>query len=177
MTSTRPPPFVFFLDMDGVLNNLRVAMSQPLDFPQKSYGQIDPVAVNFVNTWAAHITREYGDDVEIVLSSTWRSAHSEYRSVAMMLGAMNMQVWPHQDYRTRATGMSIGGNQDIRGLQIADWLLDHPEVTKWMILDDSSDFLPYQLKRHIHTDVEDGILCKHHLQFLDLIPKIYAGEM
>ncbi len=176
MTSTRPPPFIFFLDMDGVLNNPRVSYSR-VETSHNMFGWIDPVSVSFVNTWAAHITKVYGDEVEIVLSSTWRSAHSDVWSLNMMFGVMGLEVWPHKDHRTRKTGMSIGGNTDIRGLQIADWLLDHPEVTKWMILDDSSDFLPYQLKRHIHTDAVDGILSKHHLQFLDLIPKIYAGEV
>jgi len=170
------PPFVFFLDMDGVLNNARVSRTQG-DRAPTMYGSIDPVSVAFLNTWARLVTRLYHDDVLVVLSSTWRSAHQNYISAAQLYGGMGLELWPHKDHRTRPTGMSIGGNTDIRGLQIADWLLDHPEITKWIIIDDSTDFLPYQRLRHIHTHVDDGILSKHHDAFIEMLPKIYAGEI
>lgn len=170
-------PFVFFLDMDGVVNNTRVTLSQPEHIGPSLYGNIDPICVAFINRWAEYIHSSYNDEVQIVLTTTWRGAHESYRTVDMMLGVMNMRPLVHKDFKTRRTGMTIDGVSDIRGNQISDWLKDHPDVTKWIIIDDDSDFTDEQKVRHVHTDVYDGILMRHHVATIDIIDKIYKGEI
>jgi hypothetical protein len=168
---------IFFLDMDGVLNTARVCLTHPKDTIHNMYGRIDPICVNFINKWAAIIKDEYNVDTEIVLSSTWRGRHDESGTLDMMFGAMGLQPFVHKDFKTRRTGMTIDGVSDIRGFQIRDWLNDHPEVKNWIIIDDDSDFTEEQKPRHIHTDVNNGILFEHHLQFEEMIEKIYSGEI
>ena len=39
---------IFFLDMDGVLNNVRVAKSQPEQYMHNNFGWIDPICIQFI---------------------------------------------------------------------------------------------------------------------------------
>ena len=175
--NTEQGSFIFFLDMDGVVKNTRIGLSQSRLVGPSLYGNIDPVCVAFINKWAEHISYKYHDDVEIVLSTTWRGAHDHYRTVDMMLGVMGIQPLIHKNFKTRRTGMTIDGVNDIRGNQIADWLEENPAHTKWMIIDDDSDFRDDQKPRHVHTDVYDGILMRHHLAAIDIIDGIYDGNL
>lgn len=165
---------IFFLDMDGVLNNTRVAASKPDDQAISMYGQIDPICVNYINRWAEMIDQSYNEDTRIVLSSTWRGHHSDYSTVDMMLSVMGIHPPAHRDFGTRRTAMTINGVTDIRGFQIRDWLLDHPEETHWMIIDDDGDMMDEQKHRFIQTHYRDGILFKHHIQFEEMLPKIFG---
>ena len=94
----------------------------------------------------------------------------------MMLGTMGIIAGAHTDFKTRWTEMTVDGVTDIRGFQIRDWLLEHPKETKWMILDDDSDFTPEQKSRHLHTDALNGILVEHHERALTMIDAIYKGK-
>jgi len=168
---------IFFLDMDGVLNNVRVAMSQPEQYMHNNFGWIDPICVQFINNWAAIIKDKYDEDTYIVLTSTWRSPHENHTTVSMMLSVMGIMPLAHKDFKTRYTGMTIDGVHDIRGNQINDWLDDHPDETHWIIIDDDSDFTEEQKLRHIHTDGENGILYSHHIQFEEIVEQIYNGDI
>ena len=170
-------PFIFFLDMDGVVNNNRIAASRKIGDGPHMYGDIDPVCVSFINTWADHIHSIHGDWVEIVLTTTWRGAHESHRTVDMMFGVMNLRPYVHQNFKTRRTGMTIDGVSDIRGNQVADWLVDNPGHDKWIIIDDDGDFTDEQKLRHVHTDVQNGILLEHHITAMEIIDKIYTGKI
>lgn len=47
-----------------------------------------------------------------------------------------------------------------RGDEIADWLIDHPEVTKFVVLDDNSDMEAVK-NNFILTDFELGLTVEH----------------
>lgn len=166
---------IFFLDIDGTVNNPRVAIATPPKHRANLYGWIDPISVNLINEWT-RIIEEHGDEVLLVLSSTWRGGHDNYTSATMMLAAQGFHTRLHEDFKTRRTGMTIDGVRDIRGFQIRDWLNDHPEETKYIIIDDDSDFTDEQKEFHIHTSGEDGILCKHHYRALDIIEDFYKED-
>lgn len=174
---TDNPAFIFFLDMDGVINNPRVSLSFPPKKVHQMYGWIDPVSVNFLNRWADYIEDQHGDEVEIVLSTTWRGPHKNWSTAEMMLSAQGVEPRVHKNFKTRNTGMTIDGVKDIRGFQIRDWLNENPSHTNWMLIDDSSDFTDEQKLRHVHTDVEDGILSRHHFAAIEIIDKIYKGDI
>jgi hypothetical protein len=168
---------IFFLDMDGVLNNMRVCTSLQRENSYNNFGWIDPICVNYINRWAKMIKDQYQDDTDIVLSSTWRGAHDGHSSLSMMFGAMGLSPLAHKDFKTRPTGMTIDGVNDIRGNQIADWLTEHPEEKHWVIIDDDSDFTEEQRPRHIHTDTYNGILFQNHIDFETMLPLIYEGKI
>lgn len=48
-----------------------------------------------------------------------------------------------------------------RGLEIADWLREHPEVTKYAIIDDDNDFLPDQRPNLFRTHWQSGLQDEH----------------
>lgn len=170
-------PFIFFVDMDGVLNNPRVCYSRPRDKTHDMYGWIDPISVAFINKWADYINVHYEDEVNIVMTSTWRSMFENHNSISTFFSVMGVCLRVHPDFKTRRTEMSVNGNRDIRGYQIDDWLRKHPSTKNWLVIDDDNDFLGYQLERHVRTDQEDGILGRHHRQALEIIDKIYEGKI
>ncbi len=166
---------IFFLDMDGVINTSRVAVSKPGDQAFSLYGHIDPICVNYINRWADIIDTSYGESTRIVLTSTWRARHSNYSTVDMMLSGMGVSPPAHHDFATRRTAMSINGVTDMRGFQINDWLREHPEETNWIIIDDDGDMMDEQKDRFIQTHYRDGILFKHHLQFETIVTNMYGN--
>lgn len=92
----------------------------------------------------------------IVLSSTWRfsdDTESQLRNSGLCL---------HRDWRTPMSGrigsIFVG---KCRGDEIAGWLVDHPEVESWAIVDDDSDMLPCQLDRFVQTPFVTGIARDH----------------
>ena len=167
---------IFFLDMDGVLNTSRVATSKPDDQAISLYGHIDPICVDYINRWAEIIDKSYGEETRIVMSSTWRVSHSDYSTVDMMLSGMGVSPPAHRDFGTRRTAMTVNGVTDIRGFQIRDWLLEHPEEPNWIIIDDDGDMMDEQNHRFIQTHYRDGILFKHHLQFETIVTNMYGKE-
>lgn len=58
----------------------------------------------------------------------------------------------HDDWRTKHFGR-------MRGEEILEWLSRHPEVTRHVILDDDSDFLPRQPL--VKTPFETGLSADH----------------
>ena len=62
----------------------------------------------------------------------------------------------HNDWKTssRFTGS--------RGIEIRDWLDDHPEITNWIAIDDSTSFAQDQLPNLILTTSQNGILFEHY---------------
>jgi len=173
----KPAPFVFFLDMDGVLNNPRVCYSMPSQNASDMFGWIDPISVAFINKWANYIDEKYNGEAHIVMSSTWRSHFDRWESISTFYSALGLYLIAHKDFKTRPTRMSIDGQYDIRGNQVADWLKLHPDVDKWIIIDDSNDFRDDQIARHVHTDTEDGILGKNHRDAMTMIKNIYDGKI
>ena len=115
---------VIFLDIDGVLN------SQETIYRCRGVIGIDPYLVSIFNRII------FATDAEIVLSSSWRYHEDLCKEITQ-------KVMPFMDKTPR---MPIRGGSEAkeRGKEVNAWLKEHPEVTKYAILDDDSDFFDDQ---------------------------------
>lgn len=109
---------VLFLDIDGVCNS-----RDTTDFRNNLY-PVDPYMAFMVGKI------QLDTDCEVVLSSSWRLHKEGY-------AAVEKQIVKLLD----KTPLSVNG---IRGNEVNLWLKVHPEVTRYAILDDDSDFHDYQ---------------------------------
>ena len=144
---------VLFLDIDGVLNSERSCAAfdgYPHDFTAKAMGMFDMVAVALIRK-LCHKT-----DCSIVLSSTWRITSAPHE-VANGLDLPVMDKTP-----------VLNGP---RGIEIAAWLNEHPEVTKYAIVDDNSDMLPDQMCRFVQTNFQTGLSLDDYRQLKHLLRK------
>lgn len=107
---------VLFLDIDGVLNSRNTTNFDQL-WP------LDPYMAFLVGKI------QLDTDCQVVLSSSWRH-HPE--GVALVEKRVVKLLDKTPDCAT------------MRGDEIKKWLEDHPEVTRYAILDDESDFHPDQ---------------------------------
>lgn len=143
--------FIIFLDFDGVLCTIRQAVAVG---DRGGLGCLDPVALDFLN----RICRE--NKVYVIISSTWRIGEkcSFFHNLFKATGHFDLVgslYW--DDYATpRMTG--------VRGLEIEDWLKRNDSVVKdYLIIDDDSDMLPYQMERFIKTDCRNGLLFQNYV--------------
>jgi len=127
---------VLFLDIDGVLNSDRFRFAQP--WGVREVDMFDPAAVATLNA----ITRRW--QLKLVISSSWR-------------------VMPDLEAILRAKGIEaeiIGLTphaEGPRGFEIAEWLVGHPEITSFVILDDDADM--GELTDHlVRTDHRHGLV-------------------
>lgn len=144
---------VIFLDIDGVLNYTQwyVSDRNPGNLNGEE-GDIDPLCAERVN----RICEETG--AKIVLSSDWRIS------------------WPCCIDRIEKGGIKHGliidktpehmwvehVTQDFldftsRGSEIDDWLSQHPECDRYVILDDRKDFTEEQQPNYIHVNSMRGL--------------------
>lgn len=127
---------VLFLDIDGVVN-----CSSTMQRHGAFIG-IDP-------RLAARVKKiKKATGCKIVLSSTWR-LNGESRAEVVRHGLHFIDITPE-------------ARSGIRGNEIYAWLQDHPEVTRYAILDDDSDFLADQplFKTTWHNGITDEIAAK-----------------
>ncbi|MFW0796479.1 HAD domain-containing protein [Gordonia sp. CPCC 205515] len=104
-----------FLDIDGVVNSRRSSVR---------HGHL----VGIDPTLAGRVRRVIAETgCAVVLSSTWRLWEE---NVAEVRAGVTSELY----------GMtpSIPGSR--RGTEVASWLADHPEVTRYAIVDDNADF-------------------------------------
>lgn len=160
---------LIFLDIDGVLNSGRsfIARSWKLkaeprvlndDDGEEAFWKwhtkttIDPISVELLNK----VLRDF--DAKIVLSSTHRK-HVRCEDRAEKLVRLQSYLTEFGVEGDRLIGWTpyLG---TIRGVEISDWLnsFEHKDdVTHYIILDDSSDFLPFQMEFHVHCKGGHGI--------------------
>jgi len=154
---------VVFLDIDGVLN-------ADCDFGGKSkpnpYVSSDD-GNRYCGICRTHVKllKKIVDrtDAKLVLTSSWKNDYNDY----IRHGYFN-RVGKYLHNKLRAFGLSIydttikydfssGKN---RGYEISQWLEDHPEVDRWVVLDDEKfsdyDFLKIT-PNLILTDSEYGL--------------------
>ncbi|GAB90173.1 HAD domain-containing protein [Gordonia rhizosphera] len=110
---------VLFLDIDGVVNSRRSSVRSG-----RIVG-IDPQLADRVG----RIIAETG--CKVVLSSTWRLWEE---NVAEVRAAVTPELY----------GMTPSIPFGRRGDEVQRWLADHPEVTRYAIVDDNDDFAPDQ---------------------------------
>lgn len=138
---------IIFLDIDGVLCTSRSHLSK-----HGRGGLMDEW--DDVGALAIYRACKFGENVKIVVSSTWRKFCLNPRDNSDILGVrlaqFNLTQFLHTDWRTK----ELNG---IRGHEIAKWMEEHPNATDYIILDDDSDFLKHQYKNLIRTDFENGL--------------------
>lgn len=115
---------VLFLDIDGVVN-----CETTMQRHRGTIG-IDPYMAFLIEKIVI------ATDCKIVLSSTWRHWPDGKEEV-------EKQVCKLYDI-TPSIHKTEQGDDAIRGDEIEAWLSNHPEVKKYAILDDDSDFYPRQ---------------------------------
>jgi hypothetical protein len=124
---------VLFLDIDGVVN--RVGTRQRY----RGFMGIDP----FLASMVGKIILDTG--AAVVLTSTWRHFQGGREEVDRHV-YKTFDVTPIAD-----TG--------FRGEEVKMWLDDHPEVTRYAIVDDDSDFYADQplFKTNWQTGITDEV--------------------
>jgi len=151
---------IIFLDMDGVIcvprYNVAINRIHELDV-------LEPAGVGFLNRLL-----EVDPTIEFVISSTWRKVYTHERLLKHLQDAGFTGKF-HVDWRT---GQHPKGH---RGLEIQEWLTNHPEITDYLIIDDEvSDIYPYVNKKYVvHTDTYNGISIKN---FHDMNNKLFGKE-
>lgn len=157
---------VIFLDIDGVLNN---ATCNYIDVEFGRFGRtrefIDRKCVDILN----RITDETG--AVIVVSSTWRIGQSleDLINLFKQIGI---------------TGKVIGKTDrlqepySLRGNEIYKWIDDNIEVSRWdfkeyVIIDDDSDMLLWQLNHFVHTDGQIGLTDKDADKAIEILNLTY----
>ena len=148
---------IIFTDFDGVLNS------------EASFRYEDRRKILHVNETLSHIAcsnlqyiLDQDADIRLVISSTWRKIFSmeKIKNILNSYGVNPSRILDK-------TPAVFSGD---RAHEINLWLQDHPNVTKFVILDDDSDVLNMKDPRgHIfQTTPEDGLLFKQAKQIAKL---------
>ena len=169
---------VIFLDIDGVLNSEEYARkleekhralghTEPASPKRettcdcfKLYHQIDRDAVKRLNV----IVRATG--AKIVVSSSWRKVFDppEVHRILSEHGLVAEIIDATVDGHKEPALLELYGHPArlFRGYEIDYWLKAHPEIERFVILDDGSDMAMHE-NRLVQTDCEDG-LCDEHVE-------------
>lgn len=119
---------VIFLDVDGVLNN-----SFTMDLSPNGYKGIDSVNLQCLSD----IVSQTG--AELILSSDWRY---EWRKKYSVIDRKKCKDGMYLDRRLSEFGLKItdktitAGMYEYRGYEIKEYLMRHPEIESFVILDD-----------------------------------------
>lgn len=142
---------VIFLDIDGVLNHEQhykwlMETDEPTPLQRVyPYSEFNPKSCQLLND----IIKETG--ARIVVSSSWRLDGIHRMNILFKyLGLPNIyDITPSLCERFGSL---------CRGKEIDKWLSEHPEVDKYVILDDDTDMLPKQISFFVKTNpYEDGL--------------------
>lgn len=152
-----------FLDIDGVLNSHRSWMAYnhlPLETLEKiNKHELDPIAVGVIH----RVITETG--AKVVISSAWRISFDleGLRDIFEYYGWERdwiIDLTPRDPQRAH------------RGTEIEMWMMENIENfngVKYAIIDDDSDMLDWQKKRHVHTQYSDGLLFEHYNKLIELL--------
>lgn len=162
---------VIFLDLDGPLfpsrsmffpenkHNLNLF---PPNLPETirvmcGYWKMDPLAVLMLNK-VIEIT-----NTEFVISSSWREVCDKH-DMEILFELNGLDVTFHQDWETPRTNFHT-----IRSHEIKSWLEDHPEVTKWVAVDDDESIKTLPKKNRVLVSYDDGILMQHYRHMIEVL--------
>lgn len=102
----------------------------------------DPIACSNLQ----YILEELSD-VQVVISSTWRK-HKNLAALQKIFENNNI-------LSDRMIGTTPVSEEGYRGKEIETYLKEHPEITKFVIIDDDSDMKPY-MDRLVKVDSRNG---------------------
>jgi hypothetical protein len=153
---------VIFLDIDGVLNSIRsmIAVHDPQvgHKPHRSYmerhsDELDTMAILLLRRLCIEA------DAKIVISSSWRILYHELSDFVQFFADHGWENAPVIGVTPRLDSM--------RGDEVQRYVFDHPEITKYVIFDDDSDFFNDQPL--VHVNMADGLCLKHFVKALDIL--------
>lgn len=173
---------VVFLDFDGPLfprkvhllkdNQHKLHRRPPeideLLHPFISYWVMDPIAVAMLNNIAL-IT-----DAEFVISSSWRELHSK-KDIEQLFELNKLNVQLHEDWATPVnelidiTDESIVVRYANRREEILAWIEKHPEVKKWVAIDDDVSIKILPEKHRMLIQEDDGISYQNYRDLLNML--------
>lgn len=158
------PTKVLFLDIDGVLNSHRTctAFGSPLKggfphgFDADNMALFDHAAIGLIRKLCDKT------DASIVLSSSWRIIHSVHDCA----NGLDLPIFD------RTPSINTAGR--TRGDEIAAWLAEHPEVSRYAIVDDDGDMLADQKPNFVQTDFHDGLRYRDYENLLCILGELPA---
>lgn len=151
---------VLFLDIDGVVNkqdNFNPAIKNNL-YPIDSYCAF----------LVGRIQLQTGCDV--VLSSSWRSHPEGVQNVSERVVRLLDKTGYHKWDGVIRHARGRDWPHELRGDEINDWLAKHPEVDKYAILDDDSDF--YDDQPLFKTTFKDGLTDEIAEQVIEYLGRV-----
>lgn len=137
---------VLFLDVDGVLNSSR-----------DEHETLNNASMQYLRSVIDQT------NCKIVVSSNWRF---DPKLMALLFSTEYLK--PSDAY----PGNFRTSQLNHRGLEIQQWLLNHPDVTDWCIVDDTLDFLPYQRQKLVLTNRSYGLGQYHTFQIIDILGEV-----
>jgi hypothetical protein len=167
---------VLFLDVDGVLNS--EAFLRKLDEQHRQLGHTEPSSPKHETTCTCYRLENQIDrdavarlnrlvaqtGAKIVVSSSWRllldppELHRVLAGHGLVAEIIGETPDGPNDPEIRAE--LSDSDRIFRGHEIDAWLRKHPEVERWVILDDSGDMVMHK-NRLVQTDAQEGLLDEH----------------
>jgi hypothetical protein len=145
---------IVFLDIDGVLNSHRWrAAKRPGEHPESKL--IDPASV-------AMLAPLVDAGVEFVLSSTWRAWFDGPAATEMLARAgFRGQVIGRTKRDPDGPGLIV--RAETRGMQVFEWVVEHPDCGPFVILDDDDgpEYWAPVYDRLVLTEFEVGLQPEH----------------
>ncbi len=128
-----PKQKVIFLDIDGVLNSAKYAKHEFEAKGNKFVGLlgIDPKAVQILED----LVEQSG--ANIVISSSWRIGRT-LEDLQKIFNEFNTKL-ADKIIGMTTTEREFGTNSCQRGWQIKKYLLEHPKIESFVVLDDDND--------------------------------------
>lgn len=137
---------IIFLDIDGVLNSSNWALREKESGrdPQWSlFNNFDLDAIAVLNEVVERT------EAKVVISSSWRLFHPLGHIIGLLKKhGFKGEVIDRTPDRTKQPYR--------RGNEIQDWLDAHPEVQKFVIIDDDSD-MEHLMPKLVQTTWQDGL--------------------
>ena len=132
---------IIFLDFDGVLNTTASFYFRA--------SNIHSDCINYFLEAVEDISKSV--EIKIVISSSWRYeddftrfSNYVYEHCGNHVGEIHkLFSFLHEDYCTKRL-------KGKRGYEVKEWLSRHPEVERYICIDDDSDFLKGQPLLHTH---------------------------
>lgn len=149
---------ILFLDLDGVINSKRTAVAfdgYPHSFSDSDMKRFDHVAIALIRKLCEET------DCSIVLSSSWR-INSTAHETANALDLPIIDITPV---------LTVS-----RGFEINAWLSEHPQVTRFAIVDDIAEMLGDQENNFVQTDDEVGLSLRDYLDLKQILSPISMLE-
>lgn len=126
---------VIFLDIDGVLNTVDTTVM---------FGGVIGIDPDLLDRFLD--VKNRCEPVNVVLSSTWRMLPETLEHVKERIPIFDVTPAFRNDFRPLD-----------RGVEVAHWLAEHPEVERYAIIDDHDTFLPEQKENFFHTNMGEGL--------------------